>query len=406
MNALMMTPLNYDPKSPFNHLLRSLFLGMIHEGIKLKRIVIKNGREWNQSDVFQYDDDISTVEYLYVTGKFQEKNNFIGRYLRLWQVQFEMCIKFLAIKEVDVLFEDMSYASLLPILVSKLKKKSVVLMVQDVWPDNAVAAGLISHNGMLYHLFDFLQKPVYRWATKIVVISEDIKQLLIEKGVEANKVEVIYNWGYSDEIQSIKWSENEFVRKFHLSADHFYAIYAGSIGMLQNIGMILAAARLLKKNKKIVFLIIGDGAKKKEYQHKAMSEQLQNVKFIERQPEAIAPHIYSAAGVNIISLMPNGVKTALPSKTGICLSCGKPLVLCVEEQSKYAQLIESYDAGIAVGASNPQKLASLLIAFSERTVSLNQENIYQCFRDHFLKSINVQKYCNVIKNVLGRDKNV
>ena len=122
----------------------------------------------------------------------------------------------------------------------------VVSMLQDVWPDNAVASGLISQGGLIYNFFEGWQKKVYKKSDKLICISDDMKKFIANKGVPLEKISVIYNWGYTDEAVDIAWEDNKFVRKYALSKDIFYAVYAGNIGRMQNVELIVRAAEKLK----------------------------------------------------------------------------------------------------------------------------------------------------------------
>lgn len=70
----------------------------------------------------------------------------------------------------------------------------------------------------------------------------------------------------------------------------------------------------------IQFLIIGDGARREAIE--VMAAGLKNVTMLPMQPSELATHIYSAKGVNNIPLVAGETKTAMPSKTGVVLSCG------------------------------------------------------------------------------------
>ena len=97
-------------------------------------------------------------------------------------------------------------------------------MLQDVWPDNAVQSGLIKQGGLLYRFFEAWQRYVYKRADKLICISDDMKEFIVSKGVEEQKIKVIYNWGYSDDTVNIPWEENKFVKKYDLGRD--FAVYA------------------------------------------------------------------------------------------------------------------------------------------------------------------------------------
>ena len=77
---------------------------------------------------------------------------------------------------------------------------------------------------------------------------DDMKDFIVTKGVDDQKIEVIYNWGYSDEVVNIPWEQNKFVQKYDLEKD-FYAVYAGNIGKMQNVELIVRAAKKMPETK-------------------------------------------------------------------------------------------------------------------------------------------------------------
>lgn len=279
---------------------------------------------------------------------------------------------------------------------AKMKGIKVVAMLQDVWPDNAVQSGLIDTKSIAYKFFEFLQKIVYKKADKIICISDDIKDFIVSKGIKEDKIQVIYNWGYSDEIVDISWEENEFVKKYQLSKDKFYAVYAGNIGKMQNVDIVVNAAQKLQDREDIRFLIIGDGARKEKIAKMVKENHLDNVDMLPFQPSELAIHIYSAAGVNIIPLVKGGTKTALPSKTGIVLSCGKPVIVCVDKESKYATMIKEKANGSAVNPDDVDLLAQEIESLADNHAG---EYSFQCFKKFFNRKKNIEMYKESIKQI-------
>jgi glycosyltransferase involved in cell wall biosynthesis len=303
-------------------------------------------------------------------------------------------IGILKLKNLDVLFEDVSYSSFWSVLSAKIKGMKVVAMLQDVWPDNAVQSHLIREKSFIYRYFEIWQLYVYKNADKIICISDDMKAFIVSKGVDANKIEVIYNWGYSDEIVDIAWEDNEFVKKYNLSKEKFYAIYAGNIGKMQNVEIVVNAAKELQDREDIQFLIVGDGARKDAIVE--MAQGLKNVTMLPMQPSEIATHIYSAAGVNIIPLVAGGTKTALPSKTGVVLSCGRPAIYTYGRESMFSKIVNQYGAGVSVDSDDSKTLAEEICLISMEK-NANSESIYNLFKEFFVQSKNINSYVNSIK---------
>lgn len=393
MKIVIATPILYNATSPFNHLFKDIIGGFLDDGNQVIRLVAVEDKL--ETD-FKYGFTGKNIEYKLYKRKNSEHRNIISRYIRDSLTNIKEAIGILKLKNVDVLFEDVSYSSYWAVKAAKIKGIKVVAMLQDVWPDNAVQSGIISEKSFFYRYFEMWQKAVYKNADQIICISDDMKEFIASKGVDANKIEVIYNWGYSDEVVDIPWKENEFVKKYNLDQDKFYAIYAGNIGRMQNVELIVEAAKLLKNNDTIRFLIIGDGVKREEIEKQVENSNLGNVQMLPMQPSSLATSIYSAAGVNIIPLVEGGIKTALPSKTGIVLSCGRPVIFAFGEECAFEKLVQFYNCGNCISAVNAFDLQKSILEI-QSTKTKKCLGSYNFFKSLFRKNENVSKYCEKVK---------
>ena len=391
MKIVIATPILYNETSPFNHLFKDIIGGFLEDGNQIIRLV---ACEDKSETAFKYGYIGDNIEYRLYKRKNSAHSNIISRYIKDSLTNMRQAFSILNMKDVDVLFEDVSYSSFWPVLVAKIKGIKVVAMLQDVWPDNAVQSNLIGQDSIMYKYFEVWQRFVYKKADRIICISDDMKEFIASKGIKKDKIEVIYNWGYSDEIVNIPWNENEFVKKYNLDANKFYAVYAGNIGKMQNVEIVVEAAKHLQEEKNIEFLIIGDGARREHIENMVKEYQLDNVTLLPFQPSELAVHIYTAAGVNIIPLVEGGIKTALPSKTGVVLSCGQPVIVCVDTDSNFANMIVSA-SGAAI-ESNDSKGLSIKICEIAKQQEVCKQGSYDCFEKYFLRKKNVQLYRETI----------
>lgn len=387
MKIVIATPILFDKMSPFNHLFKDIIEGFLNDGHEIIRIVAcKNEYE----DDYKMGIEHENIRYIPIVRKTVEHGNIIKRYFMDTLTAIKMARKIKKLKSADVLFEDVCYSSFWTVEASKKKNMKVIAILQDVWPDNAVQSRLIKKSSILYFYFEIWQKYVYKRANRLICISDDMKAFIQSKNIDEKKIDVIYNWGYSDEIIDIPWEENKFVEKYQLSPNKFYAVYAGNIGRMQNVQLVVEAAKMLQYNVNIHFLIVGDGVMRKEI--KKLSEGMENVTMLPFQPPELAIDIYSMAGVNIVPMVPGGLKSALPSKIGVCLSCGNPIIACVDHGSQLEEMFSEYGCGQIANPRNAEDLANKIIHASiER-----KEKNYKCFMSKFLRSKNIAEYCTVV----------
>lgn len=391
MNIVIATPALLSPGNPFYHLFRDILESFLKEGHHITRLATRTGTADNN---FTLGIDSPGIRYILFKRSERSKKSIIMRYLSDTLIQIQMAVRILALGGIDAMFEDVSYSSFWSVMAAKLRGLKIVSMVQDVWPDNAVQSGLLGGKSFIRKYFEARQRYVYRNSHRIICISEDIKTFLASKGTEEKKISVVYNWGYSEDIVDIPWEQNEFVRKFQLDKHFFYAVYAGNIGWMQNLDILVEASRILKNNHDVHFLIVGDGARREDIQKMIQSYALGNITLLPMQPSALAVHIYSAAGVNIIPLIPGAIKTALPSKTGICLSCGKPVIVCADPDSHFCRLIKSSQAGQVLSASDPKALAQAILECSKEG-NTSCPGAYRCYKTWFTPG-NALQYARIL----------
>jgi len=390
MNILIVTPILFEKASPFNHLMRDILKGLLDAGHQITRIIAVE----NEVDT-DYRMGLNGIKYIPVIRKRSQKTNVITRYMTDMLANIKMA-RLIKTVHADVLFEDVSYSSYWSVRAAKRLGIRVVSMLQDVWPDNAVQSGLLKANGVIYSCFELLQKKVYKLSDKLICISDDMKKFIELKSVPDKKIYVIYNWGCTDKPVDITWENNAFVREFGLKKELFYVIYAGNIGRMQNVELIVKAADVLADYKNIFFLIIGDGVKKDAIREVVSEKRLENVRLLPLQPAEMATAIYSAGGVNIVPLVADGIKTALPSKTGVIFSCGGRAIFCFGKDSKFSKIIELYNAGKCVDSDDVDDLVRCILDYQKNQYEKN--GMFEIYNALFSRRENVQKYMELIQN--------
>ena len=138
----------------------------------------------------------------------------------------------------------------------RLRKVPFVLDVMDLWPDSVVRAGMGAAS--LAWPIRKICEMVYRRAARITVLSPGFKRMLVERGVPGNKIEVIYNWCDEEELLAapIVTPTKEDLGL----ADRFNILFAGTMGIVQNLDAVLqAAARVNRQQPRLQFVFMGGG---------------------------------------------------------------------------------------------------------------------------------------------------
>jgi colanic acid biosynthesis glycosyl transferase WcaI len=263
-----------------------------------------------------------------------DKGNFIARYLT--ELKYINVCKNYITSDYDAVFIQSTTVAGFAIraIRKKLPKAVVTFNVQDIFPYNLSFSGGLKRSSPVFKILAAEQRYGYKHADHVITISEDMKDTLVADGVEADTVEVIYNWSYQDE----PYENVDLAPVSHMfKSEYFNVVYAGNIGVMQNVDILIEAAKLMKEDQSVWFHIIGNGVYKEKLEARAKEYGITNISFWPMQPPELAPAIYNAADINVIPLVKAVYRTALPSKTATCLACGKPIIFAIGKDSKFGQ---------------------------------------------------------------------
>lgn len=387
MKVLMWMGGNFDRRTPSEHLLVAIVQALYADGHTVHIIQKDTGGPLPKLPSELVELGVTTD---CIPCQLASKGNFIARYLVELRYVWKCRRLIKKYRDYDAVFNQSSNVAGFMAFVVKhnMPKARLTYNVQDIFPENAAYIGSVK--GMVYRVLSAEQRYAYRHADRIITISEDMRDLLIEKGADPKKTEVVYNWSYTDNLYRYEDVYSEEIAKY-LSTGKFNVVYAGNIGTMQNVDVVVETAKLMQDEEDIHFHIFGDGMYKDRLQHKA--EGLSNISFWPMQPSELAPSIYAMADVNVIPLAPNIYRTALPSKTATCLACQKPILFCIGKKSKFGESL-SKQAGCYVSeSSDSDDLEKMILMIKKRKTQVNCESFY---RSAFLKSINSQKYSSLI----------
>lgn len=320
MKVLMWMGGNFDRRTPSEHLLVAIVQALYADGHTVHIIQKDTGGPLPKLPSELVELGVTTD---CIPCQLASKSNFIARYLVELRYVWKCRRLIKKYRDYDAVFNQSSNVAGFMAFVVKhnMPKARLTYNVQDIFPENAAYIGSVK--GIVYKILSAEQRYAYRHADQIITISEDMKELLIEIGADSQKTDVVYNWSYTDNLYRYEDVYNEKIEKY-LSTGKFNVVYAGNIGAMQNVDVVVETAKLMQDEEDVHFHIFGDGMYKERLQHEA--EGLSNISFWPMQPSELAPSIYAMADVNVIPLAPNIYRTALPSKTATCIACQKPMI--------------------------------------------------------------------------------
>lgn len=338
--------------------------------------------------------------HLYGEGK-----NPMLRALRYFLGEF-ILLHYCMWKKYDVAFVDSTppIQGLKMPLIKWLKRKPTIYNVQDIFPDSLVGTGLTHEGSLIWKIGRIVEKITYRYADKIIVISEDFKKNIMAKGVPEDKIVVVYNWVDQNKVVDVPREENKLFDVYGLDRSKFYITYNGNIGLTQNMDMLLDVAKELQKvYEDIHFVLVGNGAYLDEVKRKVADQQLENVHLLPFQPYEDISHVFSLGDASLVISKPGVGANSVPSKTWSIMSASRP-VLANFDENELKTIIENNHCGIFTKAGDKDAFKeSILTLYNHRDLCKEYgHNGRKFVMDNLTREVGTQKYVDVIKEVCGK----
>jgi glycosyltransferase involved in cell wall biosynthesis len=236
-------------------------------------------------------------------------------------------------------------------LLARLKGAKFLFEVRDLWPDFAIAVGVLK-SPTLIKLSFWLEKFLYRRADRMMVNSPGYVEHVRGRG--ARSVELIPN-GADPEMFNPLDNGHPFRQKNHLK-NKFVVLYAGAHGISNDLTVVLDAAKLLAKDEKIQFVLLGDGKEKTNLQARAAQMGLRNVTFLPPVPKTEMAFALAGADACLAILKPlDEYKTTYPNKVFDYMAAGRPVLLAIDGVIR--EVVEAADCGVFVQPGDPAALA-------------------------------------------------
>ncbi|MCP4049312.1 MAG: glycosyltransferase family 4 protein [bacterium] len=286
--------------------------------------------------------------------------NIFHRALAFLSFSFSSFMEAGKVKNVDVVYATSPplFQAVSGYFTAVIKRAKFVFEVRDLWVDFANELGLVK-NRFIIRFFKTIEKILYRRAAGIIVNSPGFIPF-INQYVEDEKIILIPNGVDISDFNNMK-SQKEMKKKSGC-IDRFIVMYTGNLGVANDIETILKAAVSLKEHKDIQLVFIGGGMKKDFLKEKCISQNIDNVKFIDAVPKSQMPDILSAADVCLATLKDIKLfSTVYPNKVFDYMAAGKPVILAIDGVIK--EVIEKSGGGIAVKPGDEKDIAAAILTY-------------------------------------------
>ncbi|MBF9028575.1 glycosyltransferase [Rhodobacterales bacterium FZCC0188] len=243
------------------------------------------------------------------------------------------------------------------LILSRLKRIPLIVDVQDLWPESVQSSGMVKST-IFYKLIRIASNLVYKNADLIICQSQGFKNILEKRGIEVERINVIYNWSSDNEDDfNIEYPK----KNLSSSNKKFKIYYTGTIGKSQNLEALFRAFFLVEYScPEMEIHVFGDGALKPVLSEKYKGHN--SIHFHKSVPTNQIGSILLSSDAGFVGLDINGhFSSTIPSKLQTYMKYSVPVIGCLSGDA--ADLIKSAKCGLASDPDNVRDLADNLIQF-------------------------------------------
>jgi putative colanic acid biosynthesis glycosyltransferase WcaI len=237
---------------------------------------------------------------------------------------------------------------------ARLKRARSGLIMHDLFPDVLVMAGLLKPTSLAAWAMRAINGVMFRMLDAIITIGRDMEQLLLTyRGVTREKIRFIPNWATVEPAVRPIEANNPYRR----NAARFVAGLSGNLGFTHDPEIVFEAARLLRDDPDVHFLLSGWGIGFERLKALQSGMGLGNVSLVERVSDEDLETFLSAADAWIIPYRKNVAGVSVPSRFYNLLAVGRPVIIVSEPDAEAALTVTEHGLGWVVTPGDAGELA-------------------------------------------------
>jgi len=325
--------------------------------------------------------------------------SFVHRFFAFLSFMAASFLAGLRIRRVDLVWGTSPpiFQGLTAWALARLKRVPFLFEVRDLWPDFAIAVGVLK-NPLLIRLGFWLERFLYTRADRVMVNSPAYVAHVSRRG--ARQAELVSNGADPDMFDPD--AEGTGFRLSNRLEDQFVLLYAGAHGMSNDLEVALEAARLLHERvPQVKLVLLGDGKEKPALQTKAASMGLDNVLFLPPVAKAAMAEALAAADACLAILKPiEEYKTTYPNKVFDYMAAGRPVVLAIDGVIR--EVVESAGCGLFAQPGSPAALAEAVCRLVADKAASRRMGLAgrQYLEAHFSRQASADRLAHIVEAMI------
>lgn len=240
------------------------------------------------------------------------------------------------------------------------RRVAFVHYVMDLYPDAAVASGVIAESSAAHRAMAQLTRRTVRSADAVLVVGRDMKDRLLARygnDSDAGKVHVIPPW--ADELGPLPRQDNPLAKSLGVDGT-FNVVYSGNLGVAHDVQTLLGAIALTRDDPALRWIFIGGGNRSDALRQEVEQQQYRHVLFLPYQPRERLRESLNLADVHLISQLPAFTGVVVPSKFFGALAVSKPSIMVGPPDAAVSLLIAEHGLGFVAPVGDAQGLVDRL----------------------------------------------
>lgn len=239
-------------------------------------------------------------------------------------------------------------------------KAKLCFEVRDIWPLTLVELGGFSERHPFIRYLQKIEDQAYEESSGVISNLPNAVEHMVSRGMNKDKFVWIPNGFSPDEIAAQVSLEDSAIEK--IPTNKFIIGYLGTLGAANALEYLIEAAKLLKDESDIHFLIVGQGRQKEALLNLVNKLELNNVSILDPIPKTQVQSMLSYLDVCYIGLTKDPIFRfgVSPNKLFDYFISAKPVLYAIDSGNKP---VDDSNSGISVNAENPDKIAEAILKF-------------------------------------------
>lgn len=377
---------------------------LVKEGFSVN-VLCGYPKEYSEKDKVLRKEKYNGIEIKRVKYIQMKRSHTMGRLVNYFSFTLSVFLHFFSMRDYKsiIVYSNPPILPLIATLASKIFGCKLIFVCYDIYPEIAIRTRTISENSIISKVMNFINRLLYRNVTKVVALSNDMKNFLLKNRnqLDKNQVVVIPNW-YEDKKNNSQNPYNNVLFKKIMAKDKLVISYFGNMGIAQDLNTLIDAMVLKKNDHNVVFVFAGHGNKLSFLKEVVRKNDLTNIYIYDFLRGKDFEDALSISDVFVVSLNKGLTGLAVPSKTYSYMMAGKPIISIMNTEADISKDLIDYQAGYGIEVGDVSKLISIIdeLKINPKMIDAMGNNAQVLFHDKYTKEKCTTKYVEMMKEIL------